>query len=64
VQASDGQLVYANLTAARTLGFDSPEALLETPIQHVMSRFELLDEDGGPLAVDQLPGRRDGACGR
>jgi PAS domain S-box-containing protein len=58
VQASDGTLVYANLAAARTLGFDSPKALLETPIQQVMSGFELLDEHGGPLAVDQLPSRR------
>ena len=58
VQGADGSLVYANLAAARTLGFDSPEALLETPITQVMSRFELVDEDGGPLAVDQLPSRR------
>jgi hypothetical protein len=40
------------------------DGVLESPIQHVMSRFELLDEDGGSLAVDQLPGRRDGASGR
>ena len=58
VQASDGSLVYANLAAARTLGFESPEALLATPIREVMSRFELLDEEGSPLPVDQLPSRR------
>ena len=58
VQSSDGSLVYANLAAARTLGFDSPEALLATPIREVMGRFELLDEEGSPLPVDQLPSRR------
>lgn len=58
VQSSDGSLVYANLAAARTLGFDSPEALLDTPIREVMSRFELLDEEERLLPLDQLPSRR------
>ena len=58
VQASDGSLVFANLAAARTLGFDSPEALLATPIREVMSHFDLLDEQGSPLPLDQLPSRR------
>ncbi|HYI67574.1 MAG TPA: ATP-binding protein [Candidatus Limnocylindrales bacterium] len=58
VQASDGSLVYANLAAARTLGFESPEELLAKPIREVMSRFELLDEEGRPLPLDQLPSRR------
>ena len=58
VQAPDGSLVYANLAAARTLGFESPEALLATPIREVMSRFELLDEEGHPLPLDALPSRR------
>lgn len=58
VQASDGSLVFANLAAARTLGFDSPEALLATPIREVMSHFDLLDEEGSPLPLDQLPSRR------
>ena len=58
VMAPDGTLVFANLAAARTLGFDSPEALLATPIREVMSHFDLLDEAGSPLPLDQLPSRR------
>ncbi|MDQ4035409.1 MAG: ATP-binding protein [Chloroflexota bacterium] len=58
VQAPDGRLVYANLAAARSLGYDSPEALMETPIREVLSRFELLDEDGLPLEADALPSRQ------
>lgn len=57
VQDADGSMVYANLAAARTLGFDSPEALLATPISDVMSHFELLDEHGMPLSVERLPSR-------
>ena len=58
VQARDGRLVYANVAAARSLGYDSPEALLEAPIGDVMSKFQLLDEDGRPLEADALPSRQ------
>lgn len=58
VQAADGSLVYANQAAARTLGFDSPEALLETPTTELMTRYALLDEAGDPFPVEQLPSRR------
>jgi PAS domain S-box-containing protein len=58
VQRPDGTLAYANLAAARALGYESPEELLATPLREVMSRFELLDEDGQPLPPDRLPGRR------
>src|SRR5688500_13440719 len=58
VQAPDGSLVYANQSAARTLGFDSPEVLLATPLREVMSHYELLDEDGDPLPIEALPSRR------
>ncbi|MBI4788994.1 MAG: PAS domain S-box protein [Chloroflexi bacterium] len=55
-QDSSGRIIYANQAAARILGFDSPEELLDTPVQRVMERFEMLDEDGQPLALDRLPG--------
>ena len=58
VQAPDGSLVYANQSAARTLGFESPEVLLATPLREVMSHYELIDEDGDPLPIEALPSRR------
>ena len=58
VQAADGSLIYANLAAARVLGYDSPEELLGTPIREVMSRYEVLDEEGNELPLDHLPSRR------
>ena len=58
VQRPDGSLAYANLAAARALGYDSPAEVLATPLRDVMSRFELLDEEGGPMTADRLPGRR------
>ncbi len=57
VQAPDGSLIYANLAAARTLGFATPDELLATPLTQVLSRYELLDEAGRPLPLDALPSR-------
>ena len=58
VQAPDGRLLFANQGAARAIGFDSPEELVTMPVTEVMRRFEVLDEEGRPLPIDRLPGRR------
>src|SRR4051794_21928740 len=57
-QAPDGTLVYANHAAVALVGYDSLEELLAAPVQDVVARFEMLDEDGAPLNVERLPGRR------
>lgn len=58
VQAPDGELLFANRYAANAIGFDDPEELLRTPVAEVVRRFELRDEDGNPMPLDRLPGRR------
>jgi PAS domain S-box-containing protein len=58
VQAPDGSLVFANQGAATAIGFDTPEELAAAPVAEVMARFEVLDEEGQPLPLDRLPGRR------
>jgi PAS domain S-box-containing protein len=58
VQNPSGLLEYANEAAARQLGFETVDELLATPSAEVVDRYELLDEDGGPLAREDLPGRR------
>jgi PAS domain S-box-containing protein len=57
VQDATGRLVYANEAAAHMTGFDSAEQLLAVPIEAVLDRFELLDEDRRPLPPESLPGR-------
>ena len=57
-QAADGRLLFANEAAVAMLGYESSEALLGAPIGEVVERFEMLDEDGEPLPLDSLPGRR------
>lgn len=58
VQGADGRLVYANGAAAELMGFPDAAALLAAPLASVMASYELLDEGGNALQLDQLPGRR------
>ncbi|HET9878816.1 MAG TPA: PAS domain-containing sensor histidine kinase [Candidatus Limnocylindria bacterium] len=58
VQGADGRLVYANGAAAELMGFPDAAALLGAPLASVMASYELLDEGGNALQLDQLPGRR------
>jgi PAS domain S-box-containing protein len=57
-QGPDGRVIYANEAAVRVLGYPAAEALLGTPIDEVLDRFDLLDEDGEPFPPEQLPTRR------
>jgi PAS domain S-box-containing protein len=58
VQDEKGRLVYANDAAAEMVGFPSAEALLAASPEERMAGFEVLDDDGRPLPIEKLPGRR------
>ena len=58
VQASDGTLVFANDAAAHLCGFDSAEEMLSATPHQALRRFDVRREDGTPLPLDELPGRR------
>ena len=57
-QDASGRLVYANDAAARQLGLGSAGELLGADAARIAAAYELLDEDGAPFPVDDLPGRR------
>jgi PAS domain S-box-containing protein len=57
VQDTTGRIVYANDAAARQIGFADAESFLAAPIEEVLARFELLDEERRPLDLARLPGR-------
>jgi len=57
VQSPEGKWVFANDAAARLCGFDSAEAFIGASREEVLSRFEILREDGSPFPLDELPGR-------
>jgi len=57
-QAPDGRLVYANDAAVRLLGFGDAQELMSAPPAEIRGRFEMYDDDGVEIPVEQLPGRR------
>jgi PAS domain S-box-containing protein len=54
----EGELVFANPAAARTMGFNSPEELLETPPEQIRERYVIRSEQGARLPTEALAGRR------
>ncbi len=58
VQGPDGRLLFANAEAALMMGFGSPEELMAADLALIMERVELYDEEGRPLPLAELPGRR------
>jgi PAS domain S-box-containing protein len=57
-QAPGGKVLFANNAALQLLGFDSIEELQSAPGDWIRDRFEILDEQGGPMPTERLPGRR------
>lgn len=58
VQDLSGRLVYANVAAAHTLGFVGTAEMLATPLPDLQRRYAFYDEDGRPVSLAELPGRR------
>jgi PAS domain S-box-containing protein len=57
VQDHTGRITFANAAAADLIGFPSAEALMAAAPGEIVAGFDLLDDDGRPLALDVLPGR-------
>ena len=58
VHDADGQTVYANEAAVRLLDAESIDEVLAAKPGDLAARFTITNENGGPVAVDDLPGRR------
>ncbi len=58
VHDDQGQTVYANEAAARLLGRSSPEDVTAARPGELAARFIITKEDGSPVEVQDLPGRR------
>jgi len=50
-----GRIVFANTSAARSAGYPSAEVMAQDYPSGFRERFEILDESGRLLSVDQLP---------
>jgi PAS domain S-box-containing protein len=58
IQDPKGGLVYANLAAARLSGYGSVDEFMAADPRERLAHWEMLNEDGEPFPVDELPGRR------
>ena len=58
IQDTTGTLIYANQAAADALGFATPEELLATPVQEIVDGFDSFLDDGSPMTLEALPGRK------
>jgi PAS domain S-box-containing protein len=58
IQDAEGRLVYANLAAARISGYGSVEEFLAADPRERLAHWVMLNEDGDPFPIDELPGRR------
>jgi PAS domain S-box-containing protein len=58
VNDEEGQTVYANAAAARLLGRETPEDVTAARPGELAARFVITKEDGSPVEVQDLPGRR------
>jgi PAS domain-containing protein len=55
---AEGELIYANDTAAHLMGFKNADELLRLDLATVMRRFVVMDASGNEVANGQLPSRR------
>ena len=58
IQDAKGGLVYANLAAARLSGYGSVDEFVAADPRERLAHWEMLNEDGEPFPIDELPGRR------
>ncbi|HEX2878657.1 MAG TPA: PAS domain S-box protein [Polyangiaceae bacterium] len=58
VQEPSGRVLFANTAAARACGLSSVQELLNVTPDYFANRFEILDADGAPFDLGNLPGRR------
>ncbi len=57
VQDGVGRLIYANDAAARAAGFAAAADMMQAPVEDVLQRFQMWDEDGHRLQPNDLPSR-------
>jgi PAS domain S-box-containing protein len=55
VYDTNGRIIYANEAAAKMTGSASVQALMETPVAGIATRYEIIDEQRQPFPSSQFP---------
>lgn len=58
VYSKNGQITYANETAAYLTGYVSADSMLGTALDSILTSFTLIDEQRNPFPLSRLPFRR------
>jgi PAS domain S-box-containing protein len=58
IHGDDGELLFVNPAAARTLGFASAEEAVATPTARIRDRYVIRDEAGREVGAESFAGRR------
>lgn len=58
IRTRDNRLVYANRAALSHLGFESSDELSRTPPSEIMAGYDVFDEHGRQISMDQIPSVR------
>jgi PAS domain S-box-containing protein len=58
VQDATGRLVYANEVGARMSGYASLQEMIAAPVGDYVRNYDVMDADGNPISVFDLPGRK------
>ena len=58
IMDATGRVLFANDAAAELMGYESGDAIVAAAPGEMLGRFELLDEAGNPLPLEDLPGRK------
>jgi diguanylate cyclase (GGDEF)-like protein/PAS domain S-box-containing protein len=57
-QDATGRLIYANQRAAEIIGFSTVGELFTAPPNLIKEKFKIYDENGNPLSLLEMPGRK------
>ena len=58
IHGADGELLFANPAAARTLGYATSEEAISAPSARISERYAIRDEAGSEVGAEALAGRR------
>src|SRR5947209_15951153 len=58
IRDRNGAIVYANRAAVRSMGFSSSEEMLMHSSQGIMDAYDVQDEHGNPLSLNDVPSMR------
>jgi PAS domain S-box-containing protein len=58
IHGADGELLFVNPAAARTLGFETAEEAVSTPAEEIRDRYVIRDEQGNTVDAETFAGLR------